>query len=215
MRRGSWNDEFKVFYSGISLEKFKYSLSDRKNIRRELGIEDTEYVIGNVAIFSKLKNQSFLIRVFDRLKERRLDSKLILVGVGPELERVKKMTKRMGLGDSVLFLGKRMDVEKIYSALDVYAMPSMSEGLSISMCEAQANGLTCIASSGVSRESDISGNVVFLETDSVDEWAAAMEACCRKEKVGILNKFDMKNTVSEICNYYSLLYLRHNIGEGK
>ena len=126
------------------------------------------------------------------------------------MPKVKQLVEDMGLKNSVLFLGSRPDTEKLYSAFDVYAMPSISEGLSIAICEAQANGLPCIASSGVTRETDISGNVHFLNIDSIEKWVEAIIKCNRSDEPKLSNSFDINIATSNIYNYYYSILRNRN-----
>ena len=198
------NQHFEVFYNGIDFNKYKYSKKNREAIRNELEINNTTYVVGDVALFTPFKNHDYLINVFAILKKRLSDAKLILVGVGPTLEKNRMLAKKLGIEEDVLFLGKRTDTEKIYSAMDVYVMPSSSEGLSIAICEAQISGLPCITSNGVTKESDISGNVRFLSLSDPNEWADAMLSGIEKRKclTCMPEKFDINTTAKKIYNYY-------------
>ena len=79
------------------------------------------------------------------------------------------------LGDRVHLLGARDDVNKLYSVMDVFVMPSLCEGLPIAAVEAQAAGLHCVFSDDVSSQSDLTGTARFLSReDSHDSWARAI-----------------------------------------
>ena len=198
---------FEVFHNGIDFKKFKFSQKNRNEIREELGISKTDFVIGDVASFLPQKNQKFLIKSFVEIKKRKKNAKMILVGVGQELEKCKRLAKKLGVEKEILFLGNRNDIEEIYSALDVYVMPSTSEGLSIALCEAQINGLPCVTSCDVCRESDISGNVSFLKFDSVDSWVDKILAVGKKRnnKVKNISEFNIDVAVKKFYDYYESL----------
>ena len=201
------NDDFKVLYNGVDFDKFRFSKKNRDTIRAELGIEGNCLVLGDVASFLPQKNQEFLIKVFSELKKKKKNSKLVLVGTGKNLTKCKRLASRLGLADDILFLGRRNDIEKIYSALDVYVMPSISEGLSIAICEAQVNGLPCITSCGVSRESNISGNVKFLGFHSTREWVdEIMASSVRRDRCNLVpEKYNIYASMEGFYKYYSSL----------
>ena len=164
-----------IVRNGMEVKKFEYNEAVREDVRRELGIQD-KHVLGHVGRFFPGKNQAFLVKVFARLAERDPYAVLILVGDGEELPRVREQVKQMGLVDSVYFLGVRTDVQRYYQAFDAFAFPSMWEGLGMVLVEAQIAGLHCVASTGVPKEADVTGNVVFYDlTDAdIDRWAEAI-----------------------------------------
>ena len=85
---------------------------------------------------------------------------------------MKEKVKTLGLANSVQFLGVREDVSDILQAFDLFLLPSLFEGLPVTMIEAQAAGLPCVISDKVPIQCDITGNtkVVSLD-DSTDKWA--------------------------------------------
>ncbi len=163
---------FMIFNNGVDIEKFKFSENNRKTIREELKIKDSTFAIGLIAMFNNPKNHTFLIDIFYEYLKLNNDAKLVLVGEGSLQGEIINKVKNLKIDDKVLFLGKRTDVYKILSALDSYLMPSLYEGLSISLVEAQVNGLKCYTTDRVDKKSDITGNVEFLSLEkSPQEWA--------------------------------------------
>ena len=131
----------------------------------------------------------------------------MLVGEGALMNKLKEETKEYNLQNNVLFLGKREDTYKIYSAFDIYVMPSISEGLSISMCEAQINGLKCITSDNVDRQTNISGNTFFWSLDDTPEkWADRILKMDLKRDAKVLNNispnFNSEYSYNKIYDYY-------------
>ena len=200
------NDKFIIVNNGIDFDKFAFSSKNRKDIRKEFGILDDTKLIGMVGTFSQIKNHTFLIEIFKEYNKANSNSKLLLVGEGPLKSNVEEKVKEYGLENSVIFAGRRDDVYKIYSALDLYIMPSIAEGLSIAICEAQINGLKCYTSTAVDKDSNISGNVQFLSLDkSAKYWAEQMiKGDERDENVlnKIPDKFNLKKSCESICDCY-------------
>lgn len=199
--------EFIVINNGLEIDSLKFSVENRNKIRKELNIQDNEVVIGLVAKFEEQKNHNFLIDVFYEYQHLNSKGKLVLVGEGSLLDEMKSKVKILNLQDKVLFLGKRDDTDKIYSAIDVFVMPSWFEGLSISIVEAQVNGLKCYTSTNVDRESDVSGNVEFLSLDKgAKYWAEKIleNDNSRDEQAleKIPDKFKIEETIKVLTNIY-------------
>ena len=97
---------------------------------------------------------------------------MILVGQGSEIERIKEKVRSLQLDNKVMFLGVRSDIERILQAFDIFVMPSLFEGLPVTMVEAQAAGLKCIISDTISRECIMTNNVNVLPLSlGTYEWA--------------------------------------------
>lgn len=160
-----------ILNNAIDLDKYKYNQKIRKNIRKELGINDDTLVIGHIGRFVAQKNHTFLIDIFNELHKKKKNSILLLIGQGPLMDEIKEKVEMLGISDSVKFLGQRGDVDELYNVMDLFLFPSLYEGLGMVLIEAQANGLPCIASTEVPKIADISNNVQFYDlNDSIDIW---------------------------------------------
>ena len=141
-------------YNAIESHKYIFDINARLQIRRELGIKSNQLVLLNVARYTKEKNIGFIIDVIARLKKKKKDFKLILVGDGNERNKVERDVDKRGLRDLVVFLGYRNDIPEILSAADIFLLPSLYEGLPLSIVEAQCSGLQSIISDTVTKEID-------------------------------------------------------------
>ena len=150
-------------HNGVDANKYKFNDDIRKKEREKLGIKPNEILIGTVGDFSYAKNPFILVDIFRILLNKMDNCKLIFVGDGPNRSQVEKYANKYGIMDKVIFLGMRFDVNCIYSALDVFVMPSRFEGLPMSALEAQANGLKCFLSDRISREVKILDNCQFID----------------------------------------------------
>ena len=200
-------DKFTIFNNGIDYDKFRFSAKNRSSIRAKLNIKDNELCLGLVAFFSPVKNHTFLIDIIYELNKLNKDIKLVLIGVGQLQDSIKKKVEKLNLTENVVFLGKKIDANKYYSAMDAYIMPSISEGLSISLCEAQVNGLKCYTSDGVDKKSNISGNVEFLSlTKQPKEWAEHILQSNNSRDKNVLEKipeeFNAKKSYKKIYKFY-------------
>ena len=155
--------EVKIIHNAIDVEKFKFDEVARKKLRKEFGIKDSTVVIGHVGRFVQQKNHTFLVDVFKEYHKKNPDSKLLLVGSGPLEDKIKKKVEKLGLKDSVLFLGQRDDINKLYSVMDVFCLPSLYEGLPVVGVEAQAAGLPCVFSDKISDDIKITDSIKFIK----------------------------------------------------
>lgn len=145
--------------NGVDYESFKFNDEIRHRLRHELGLED-KFVVGHVGRFEPQKNHSFLIDVFREVKFQKPDSILLLVGSGKLKNDIEKKVDKLGLGESVKFLGVRSDIPQLMQAMDVFLFPSVFEGLPVALVEAQAAGLSCIISDSITSQSDIAAGLV-------------------------------------------------------
>lgn len=160
-----------IIHNGIDCEKYLFSNENRRKIRSEFGIESDAVLIGHVGSFKPQKNQIFLVRVFSELFMKNTKYRLVLVGEGQTMNMVKEECYKLGIENNVIFTGARSDVDKILSALDIYILPSVYEGLGISAIEAQANGIPCVFSTAVPKEADLTG-VLYLDlNEQSNVWA--------------------------------------------
>lgn len=157
---------FIVVKNAIELEKYSYSKKIREEVRREFDIESDDFVIGNVGHLIDVKNQDFLIDIFEEINRDVPNSKLIIVGEGELEQDLKEKAINKSIKDKIIFTGKRNDVNRIMNAFDVFVMPSKFEGLPLSAVEAQASGLKTFLSDKVSKDSKLTDLVYFINLDS-------------------------------------------------
>lgn len=168
---GKKNDDIVILKNGVETDKFIYNKTVSDCMRAKLGIEG-RFVIGHIGSFYPPKRHEFLIDIFYEIHKRDPRSMLVLVGEGALMKKIEDKVRSLGLHNDVIFLGTRSDVEKILQGFDVFLLPSLFEGLPVSLIEAQASGLKCIASSSVSSESNITGNVEYISlNDPATRWA--------------------------------------------
>lgn len=168
--------KFKVLKNAIDLGKYTFNPLIRKKIRKNLGIEDNVTVVGNVGRFSKQKNHLYLLKIFKAYHEKNPNSILMLVGDGELKNEIVKEIKKLSLEKSVKMLGEVDNVNELLQAMDIFLLPSLFEGLSLAVVEAEAAGLPCVLSNTVSEESKITSNVFFLPLDkNIKLWEKTLE----------------------------------------
>jgi glycosyltransferase involved in cell wall biosynthesis len=140
----------------VDITRFSFSQESREIIRKEFGILDHKVVIGFIGRLVAAKNIDTLIRAFSEIAENHPNAFLLIVGSGDREEDLKRLADSIGVRSKVIFTGSRSDVNRILSALDIFVLPSYSEGLSASLLEAMASGRAIIGS-------DIEGNSVLIQ----------------------------------------------------
>lgn len=165
------NENYKVIPNAIDIDKFRFNLNVRQEMRGQLAVED-KFVVGHIGRFNTQKNHMFLLDIFSEILKLKKDSVLLLIGAGETEAQVRNKVDLLRLGDAVRFLGVRSDVNKLYQAMDVFVLPSIFEGLPVVGIEAQAAGLPCVFSDTVTREAKITDLVTFESLNSsAKEWA--------------------------------------------
>lgn len=154
-----------ILPNGLDLNYYRFDEKGRKRIRDEFGIEPTCFVIGHTGRFNLQKNHLFLLDVFRLFYRNNTNSKLLLVGDGSLKEQIISKIKEYGLEDSVVLAGIRSDMPDLYSAMDVFAFPSLYEGMPNVLLEAQSCGLSCLVSDKITKEVNVTNQVKFLPID--------------------------------------------------
>lgn len=188
-------DEVIVMNNAIDAKQYIYDAEKAKEMRKNLGIGKDKTVIGHVGRFFAQKNHPFLIDIFKAIHDKDANTVLLLVGGGEQDDHLKNEMKQkvadLGLTDCVQFLGVREDVNEVMQVFDLFLLPSLFEGLPVTMVEAQASGLPCVISDKVPIQCDITGNVkvVALE-DPPERWAGVV--------LDYVNKFERRDTFEKI-----------------
>lgn len=165
------SNKYKTVPNAINAERFTYDNEVRTQVRKEYGI-DNYFCIGHIGRFSEVKNHEFLLQVLGEVLKIDNNVRLLLVGDGILKPVIEQKAKDMGLWKYVIFAGARLDTERYYQAMDVFAFPSLWEGLGIVVIEAQASGLPCVVSEGVPKEVDLNvGLVTRAKLDNSGKWA--------------------------------------------
>ena len=165
---------YTVVRNAIDVSKFTFSAEKAISIKESLNISN-KFVIGHVGQFRQQKNHGFLIRIFNEVYKTAPDAVLLLVGKGPEMQATQDLVRKLGLSNAVYFLGARPDIPDLMQAIDLFILPSLFEGLPVTMVEAQAAGLPCIISDKVPIECKITEDVTQISLDApLSEWADAI-----------------------------------------
>ncbi len=156
-----------TIYNGVDVEKIERIVkgTDTEALKKSLGI-DGKRVVGVVGRLRWEKGQAVLLDAMAEVIKGVPESILLVVGDGPDKEKLRKKTEEMKLGNHVKWLGHKSleEVYRLYSIMNVAAVPSIFEGFGLSVAEAMAAGVPVVASNvdGVAEivRNDVSGFLV-------------------------------------------------------
>ncbi len=146
-------DRLSVITNGIDLDRYRPDDSVRREVRQSLGIPDDAFVVGTVGRIDHNKNQVALVRamapLFQNQSPHGAAYHLVIAGDGPDMAELKRQAAAVGPGDDasgrIHLLGRRRDAPRLYCAFDIFALPSLSEGLPLVIPEAMASGLPVVS----------------------------------------------------------------------
>lgn len=166
------SNNYMIIPNAIDATKFEFNQTRRSQVRHDLGVDD-KYVIGHVGRLTEPKNHDFLIDIFYELKAIQNDVVLLLVGDGDLRSSIENKIDKLGIKDSVILVGNKSNTYDYYQAMDLFAFPSLWEGLGIVAIEAQASGLPCFISDKIPLEVDLGVDLIRIVSleKSASEWA--------------------------------------------
>lgn len=190
-----------LIYNGI-----KSNFLDRETARKEIFskldiLDDNIFLIGSIGRLDYPKNYEFLLSNFDKIQEIKPNSKLIIIGEGPERPKYEQIIKEKSLENFVFLLGSIPDASRYLRAFDLFILPSIYEGLSISLIEAR-NACIQIIASDVGGNSEVMGQENCYKLDDLADFInifkekiSAEQKNCTEEEFKE-NRFDLDKMIS-------------------
>ncbi len=177
--------EIEVIYNFIDFARF--SRLNKEHFRKAIA-PDGEKILVHISNFRKVKRIEDAIKTFE-IVQKKVPSKLLLVGDGPERPRLERMTRELGLYEHVRFLGKQDAVEEILAVADLFLIPSSNESFGLAALEAMACEVPVISSNaGGLPEVNIHG-VTGCVADVGDYEAMAAHALMLLEDESLLKQY--------------------------
>ncbi len=157
--------------NGVDLTPFEASTSIETEYRG-----GSNAIVGVIGRLVKEKGCDYFLRAVAEVLPRFPDTKFIFIGDGPERESLELLARELGIQESVVFLGHSCDMPRIYASLDFCVLPSLLEGMPMTVLEAMAAGKPVIATSvgeiPIMLDADING--LLVPPRSVSALSAAM-----------------------------------------
>lgn len=168
---------------------------EKEEYYKEFGVEKGAGIIGYMGVFEIEKNTEFLPRI---MEEFRNDNYIcIAAGDGSHLERTKQIANQLNIVRKIQFIGYRKDVNSLLKFFDVLVVPSFSEGMSLTLLEAQIAGVPCVVSAGVPKTNDLQCGLYYIVDDyDVTNWKKSIEIA--KENGSKFSLFERKEILKKI-----------------
>lgn len=128
---------------GLDLSQFM-NFDNHDDLRAEFNLPKKSKIVISVGELNKNKNQQVIIRALAHLNDSNIH--YFLAGNGPLKDELTQLTEQLGIKDNVHFLGYRRDIPSLLQNADVYAFPSLREGLGMASIEAMSTGLPLVTS---------------------------------------------------------------------
>lgn len=202
---------------GIDNTKFNVNKGERDIYRKELGISEDDIMILSVGEVNENKNHQLVIRSLAELKNSHIQ--YFIAGEGSQKKKNIELAEKLNLGEKVHFLGFRSDIKELNAASDLFAFPSIREGLGLAAIEALSMGKPVVGmhTRGISEyvKENYTG---FLFSNNPSECALAINQCINMLRRGIdfekncrlmAEKYDVKNSEEIMRNIYSLCNTRN------
>lgn len=126
----------------IDLEKYNHKFTD---CQRNMMANDDEKIITHISNLRPVKRSQDVISIFYNI-QKEMPAKLMLIGEGPERERIEYRCKELGILEKVIFFGKSNEIDKILCFSDLFLLPSQTESFGLAALEAMASGVPVISS---------------------------------------------------------------------
>lgn len=139
-------DKIVKIHSGVKIDKYLNAKVDKETFRQQLGIHPTRLVVGTVGWLWPIKGPMYLLQAMAKVWQQNPECELVYVGRGDLEEELKATAASLGVADKVRFLGWREDIYNIMPLFDLFALPSLNEGMGRVLVEAMAAGKPLVAS---------------------------------------------------------------------
>lgn len=177
------NTDFILLPNGIDTRKYRFSLRQRESLRNKLSIPSNALLFGAVGRIADVKQPFFQVDLLCSLRAAGIPAYLLLVGDGPLSGEVSNYAKEKKVADFLRLPGATSDPSGDYSALDVFTMPSLFEGLPMVLIEAASSGLPCLISKNVPEIPFPLEQVHRVEGSNADFWTHEIREVERKTKL--------------------------------
>jgi len=202
-------NEISVVPNFIDLDKYSNHFKD---CQRAMMAKDDERIITHISNLRPVKRVKDVISVFYNI-QKEIPAKLMLVGEGPEREKIELQCQKLGISDKVIFFGKSNEIDKILCFSDLFLLPSETESFGLAALEAMASSVAVISSntggipevnihgvsgflSNVGDVDDMTKNALYILKDKTR--LETFKANARKEAL----KFDLHKIVPQYETIY-------------
>ncbi len=202
----------------------RFHQSDKNHFKQMLA-PDGERILVHVSNFRSVKRVPDVISVFDKVKKS-VPSKLLMIGDGPERQKVEDMARSLGIYNDIRFLGKQEQISEILSIADLFILPSETESFGLSALEAMACNVPLISTNaGGLPEINIQGKTGFLsdvgDVDSMAEHAIFILSDAdrlhhfKKAAIAQARKFEKQHIIPQYEKLYCQVISEYNLAKNR
>jgi sugar transferase (PEP-CTERM/EpsH1 system associated) len=176
-------DHLLPILNGVDTTTFMPRPADKETIRTEMGLEVDPLYIGTVGNLRPVKNQALLLQAVQQVCTRYNHVRVVIIGDGPLRVQLVGMAEALGIHKQVRFLGARSEIPELLNAMDIFVLPSLSEGLPMSVLEAMSCGLPVVATRvGGMPEVVVDGQTgLLVASEDTQQLARALETLVQQQ----------------------------------
>ncbi|WP_038291113.1 glycosyltransferase [Zooshikella ganghwensis] len=130
------DNNVKVIPNAVDLEYIESSMLEKNVARQEVGISESDIIIGTIGRLVKVKGHEYLIKSFAKVLQENSKIKLLIVGGGGLESSLRSLVEELGISEKVLFAGEIFNAYKLLKAFDLFVLPSLEEGMPLVLFEA-------------------------------------------------------------------------------
>ena len=203
-----------VIYNG--LKDLSGLQGDDALLRQSMGIKEGDLILGTISRLDPIKNQRLMFEAFKEIRNIYRNTKLIIVGDGPLRGELERQSELLGIKDCVIFTGFQVDPQKYLGIMDIFLLPSLSEGASMTLLEAMSFCKPCVVTNaGGNPEIVLDGETGFV-TPNCDKEAFIIAIKKLLDNVSLRKKtgdsgrkrYETHFTLERMVSLYQDLYLK-------
>ncbi len=206
--------KIQVIHNGISGIELR-NKSQNDLTRKELGLTQFQFIVGTVSRLETQKGLIYLIRAFPEILREFPNSCLVITGQGSQYETLRQEAKNIGIEEKVKLTGPKLQICQIFNILDIYVLPSVWEGLPMSLLEAMSCQRPIVATSvgGIPQAITDGESGILVPPASSSSLALATSAllkdCSLRTRLalGARQRFEKEFTVTKMMQAHKNLYL--------
>jgi len=208
--------KIEVIYNGIADLAHKFNSDDKQRLYSSLGISRDSIIFGTISRLDSIKNQPMMLRAFSSALKHCQNLKLLIVGDGPERDKLEQLTLSMQLQESVIFTGFQANPQAYLYLMDVFLLPSLSEGTSMTLLEAMSFSKPSIATSvgGTPEISEHQNTGILIKNEDEAALCESIIALAKDRQLRSIYgqnariSYEKRFTLAAMSRAYELLYQR-------
>lgn len=192
--------------NGIDANKYQFDKQKRIILRKKFGLTK-RHVYSCIGHFETVKNHKFLIDIFCNIYKQDNLAYLVLLGDGRLRKEIERICIERKIIENVLFMGNVDNVDEWLQAIDFLIMPSLYEGIPVTLVEAQAAGVKCFVSDRISEEVNYTNTIKYLPLENKRVWENIVHEDAKYERrnnkeLTINSGYDVAENVRKIQQIY-------------